>query len=158
MWDSATGQPRGRPADRPHGLCGGPPRWRWGGSQTATSSSPAATTTRCVCGTRPPPASHAADPLTGHTGNVKGVAIGRIGDRDVIVSGSTDGTVRVWDQHGAPVGGPLTYRLNQVLAVAVGRLGDRDVIISGELFGAVRVWDEHGAPVGEPLGRPTPAT
>ena len=29
-------------------------RWRWGGSTAATSSSPAATTGRCECGTRPP--------------------------------------------------------------------------------------------------------
>ena len=36
------------------------------------------------------------------------MAIGRAGDRDVIVSGSTDGTVRVWDAvTGDPVGAPL---------------------------------------------------
>ena len=36
------------------------------------------------------------------------VAIGRAGDRDVIVSGSDDGTVRVWDAvTGDPSDGPL---------------------------------------------------
>ena len=37
------------------------------------------------------------------------MAIGRIGDRDVIVSGSWDQTVRVWDAAtGQPRGDPLT--------------------------------------------------
>jgi WD40 repeat protein len=36
-------------------------------------------------------------PLTGHNGWVRAVALGRVGDRDVIVSGSDDRTVRIWD-------------------------------------------------------------
>ena len=44
----------------------------------------------------------------GHTERVTAVAVGRAGDRDIIVSGSWDGTVRVWDAAtGQPVGGPL---------------------------------------------------
>jgi hypothetical protein len=51
----------------------------------------------------------AHQPLTGHTGGVWAVAVGRLGDRDVIVSGSTDASVRVWDAAtGQPVGAPLT--------------------------------------------------
>ena len=39
---------------------------------------------------------------------VNAVAIGRAGDRDIIVSGSDDGTVRIWDAvTGNPVGDPL---------------------------------------------------
>jgi hypothetical protein len=34
-------------------------------------------------------------PLTGDTGEVKAVALGRVGDREVIVSGSAGGKVRV---------------------------------------------------------------
>ena len=37
------------------------------------------------------------DPLTGHGDQVEAVAIGRVGDRDVIVSASYDNTVRIWD-------------------------------------------------------------
>lgn len=37
------------------------------------------------------------EPLTGHTDGVRAVALGRVGDRDVIVSGSWDETVRIWD-------------------------------------------------------------
>ena len=45
------------------------------------------------------------EPLTGHTGGVTAVAVGRAGDRDVIVSGGDDGTVRVWDAvTGQPAG------------------------------------------------------
>ena len=48
--------------------------------------------------------------LTGHTGGVTAVAVGALPDgTPVIVSGSWDGTVRVWRlADGAPVGDPLT--------------------------------------------------
>ena len=63
---------------------------------------------------------------------VTAVAIGRAGDRDIIVSGSGDGTVRVWDAvTGAPVGGPLAGHDGPVTSVAIGRAGDCDVIVSG---------------------------
>ena len=32
------------------------------------------------------------------------VAIGRLSDRDVIISASTDRTIRIWDQYGHKVG------------------------------------------------------
>ena len=95
------------------------------------------------------------DPLTGHPGSVQAVAIGRIGDRDVIVSGSEDGTVRVWDAAaGQPCGDPLTGHPGYVLSVAIGRIGDRDVIVSGGEDGTVRVWDfsEGGSLVIDLLG------
>lgn len=47
--------------------------------------------------------------LTSHNGPVTSVAIGRAGDRDIIVTGSADRTVRIWDAvTGAPLGEPLT--------------------------------------------------
>ena len=93
----------------------------------------------------------------GHTAGVEAMAMGRLGGRDVIVSaGGSDKTVRIWDEHGTPVGEPLTSHTGDVNAVAMGRLGGRDVIVSAgrDYTGqdhTVRVWDEHGAPVGEPL-------
>ena len=57
-------------------------------------------TARCGSGTAT--GTPVGDPLTGHTGGVTAVAVGRLGDRDVIVSGSDDGTVRIWDPPPAP--------------------------------------------------------
>jgi WD40 repeat protein len=37
------------------------------------------------------------DPLPGDTGPVNAVAVGRIGNRDVIVAGGGDDSVRIWD-------------------------------------------------------------
>jgi hypothetical protein len=80
--------------------------------------------------------------LTGHTGGVHAVAVGRIDGRDVIVSGSNDRSVRVWDAvTGAPIGEPLTGHTNWVTAVALGRVDGRDVIVSGSNDRSVRVWD-----------------
>ena len=81
-------------------------------------------------------------PLTGHAGAVLAVAVGRVGGRDVIVSGGDDWTVRVWDAvTGQPVGPPLTGHAATVRAVAVGRVGGRDVIVSGGDDKTVSVWD-----------------
>ena len=90
--------------------------------------------------------------MTGHNGLVRAVAVGRAGDRDVIVSGGGDGTVRVWDAvTGQSAWPPLTGHDSGVLAVAVGRAGDRDVVVSGGGDGTVRVWD---AVTGQPAGLP----
>jgi WD40 repeat protein len=77
-----------------------------------------------------------------HTGWVEAVAVGRVGDRDVIVVGSGDLTVRVWDARtGQLVGEALSGHTGGVHAVAVGRVGDRDVIVSGSADQTVRVWE-----------------
>ena len=41
-----------------------------------------------------------ASPITGHGGSVSSVAVSRAGGRDVVVSGSHDGTVRIWGRPG----------------------------------------------------------
>jgi hypothetical protein len=38
---------------------------------------------------------------------VNAVAVGRLGDRDVVVSGGDDETVRIWDATGTTIGEPL---------------------------------------------------
>ena len=87
--------------------------------------------------------------LPGHHGLVSAVAIGRARDRDIIVSGSDDGMVRIWDAvTGDPVGGPLPGRDRLVKAVAIGPAGDRDIIVSGADDGTMRIWD---AVTGEPV-------
>ena len=98
------------------------------------------------------------DPLRGHAGGVGAVAVGALPDgTPVIVSGSYDGTVRVWRlADGAPVGEPITSD-TEVHAVAVGALPDgTPVIVSGGRGeAAVGVWRlADGAPVGRAAARP----
>jgi WD40 repeat protein len=89
--------------------------------------------------------------LAGHTDTVNAVAIGQLYGREVIVSGSDDHTVRIWDGAGAPVGDPLIGHTDWVRAVAIGQLDGRDVIVTGSFDATVRIWDSAGAPVGDPL-------
>ena len=91
-------------------------------------------------------------PLTGHAGVVWSVAVGVLEGRPVLVSGSGDHTVRVWDlASGDPLGHPLTGHPGVVWSVAMGVLEGRPVVVSGS-GRTVRVWDlASGDPVGEPL-------
>lgn len=81
------------------------------------------------------------------------IALGKLGNRPVIVSGELDGTVRRWDlASGGAVGEPLRGHQGWVMSVTLGNLGDRPVIVSGGTDGFVRVWDlASGMPVGDPL-------
>jgi WD40 repeat protein len=81
------------------------------------------------------PAELRGNPLTGHNSRVETLAIGRVEDRDVIISGGDDG-IRIWD---AATGHPTRHldwmpeqwRHDQgIKAVAVGRARNRDVIVS----------------------------
>jgi WD40 repeat protein len=83
---------------------------------------------------------------------IRCVAIGRAGDRDVIVSGTWERTVRIWDAvTGQPLGAPLTGHRDGVWSVAIGRVGNRDLVISGSRDSTVRIWDAvTGASIGAP--------
>jgi WD40 repeat protein len=60
----------------------------------------------------------------------------------VIVSGSDDQTVRVWDATtGTSIGAPLVDHSGGVWSVGVGCVGGCDVIVSGSDDGSVRAWD-----------------
>ena len=93
--------------------------------------------------------------LTGHGGAVAAVAVGTLPDgTPVIISGSDDGTVRVWRlEDGAPVGEPLHGHDGAVTAVAMGTLPDgTPVIVSGGSEGSVRVWGlADGIKVGQTI-------
>ena len=71
----------------------------------------------------------------------------------MVISGSIDRTVRVWDlATGAPIGDPFTGHNGAVDAVAVAELDGRPVVISGGDDETVRVWDlATGAPIGDPF-------
>ncbi|MGW6374482.1 nSTAND1 domain-containing NTPase [Rhodococcus sp. NPDC055112] len=72
-------------------------------------------------------------------------------DSDRIVSGSTDGTVQVWDtERRAPIGARMAGHEAPVTSVALSPDGQR--IVSGDQIGTIRVWDvATGRPAGSPL-------
>ncbi|WP_420116551.1 hypothetical protein [Micromonospora sp.] len=75
------------------------------------------------------------------------VAIGMLGDRNVIVSGGIDGTVGIWDLDGKPVGAPLMGHESWINAVAIGALGEQHVVVTGSRDGTARIWDLDGQPM-----------
>jgi hypothetical protein len=95
-----------------------------------------------------PEAPHFA--LRGHTGMVNAVALGVLGGEEVVVSGSEDGTVRIWGADGSPRGEPLNGQTD-IIAVALGVLAGEEVVVSGGRDRTVRIWGTDGTPRGEPL-------
>ena len=67
----------------------------------------------------------------------------------MIVSGSTDNTVRLWDIQGNPIGQPLRGHEGFVSSVAISP--DGKMIVSGSWDKTVRLWDIQGNPIGQPL-------
>lgn len=90
--------------------------------------------------------------LSGHTKEVNCVATGELDGRPIAVTGSEDGTARVWDlTTQRQIGEPLTGGL-PVHAVAIGDLGDYTVALTGSVDGTVKVWDlSTGQAYGAPL-------
>jgi len=79
------------------------------------------------------------------------VAVGEVGGHAVVVSGSEDTTIRLWNAHtGAPIGQPLGHT-DWVTAVALGAVDGHALVVSGEGWD-IRLWDARAeAPVGQPL-------
>jgi WD40 repeat protein len=70
------------------------------------------------------------------------LTVGRLGRRDVVVTGSGDGEIRFWDGSGRLLRGPFPAHAGYVGGLAVGRLGRRDTLVSaGGRDGTVRIWD-----------------
>ncbi|CAM3690224.1 trypsin-like peptidase domain-containing protein [Kibdelosporangium persicum] len=87
-----------------------------------------------------------------HDGWVRAVRVGELDGKPIIVSGSEDGTIRIWDATArCQIGEPLVGHL-ALYAIALTRCDDRQVIVSGGREGTVRVWDlaDHSL-IGAPL-------
>jgi len=81
----------------------------------------------------------------GHEGDVNSVAFSP--DGKLIVSGSRDKTVRLWDIVGNPVGQPFQGHEDDVNSVAFSP--DGKLIVSASDDNTVRLWDIEGNPVGQ---------
>ncbi|MBW4570986.1 MAG: caspase family protein [Tolypothrix carrinoi HA7290-LM1] len=86
-------------------------------------------------------------PFRGHEGYVSSVAISQ--DGQTIVSGGTDGTVRLWNLQGLSLAEPLRGHEGWVNSVAISQ--DGQTIVSGGADGTVRLWNLQGLPLAEPL-------
>ena len=67
----------------------------------------------------------------------------------MIVSGSNDGTIRLWDLAGNPIGSPFQGHSDSVISVAFSPNGQ--TIASGSSDGMIRLWDLAGNPIGNPF-------
>ncbi len=67
----------------------------------------------------------------------------------MIVSGSDDKTVRLWDIQGNPIGQPFPGHESSVRSVAFSP--DGKMIVSGSWDKTVRLWDIQGNPIGQPF-------
>jgi WD40 repeat protein len=84
--------------------------------------------------------------LQGHEGRVVwSVALSR--DGKTIVSGSQDGTVRLWDTSGKAIGQPFKGHKDGVYSVAFSP--DGKMIVSGGNDGTVHLWDKQGKAIGQ---------
>lgn len=83
----------------------------------------------------------------GHEDYVRTVAFSPQGT--MIVSGSDDCTVRLWQPDGTPLGEPLRGHENYVLAVAVSP--DGEWVVSGSADRTLRLWQLNGTPPQSPL-------
>jgi len=69
------------------------------------------------------------------------VTIGRLDDRDVVVTGGSSGVLRVFDlQDGTALGPPLRGHSGRILQIAISKDGARDAVISAGEDGSIRVW------------------
>jgi len=89
-----------------------------------------------------------------HRGSVRSVVLGHVGERDVLVSGSDDGTVRLWDAVSGEVIKvfrrfpalrlAVRPRIGSVRSVALGHTRERTIVVAGGADGVVRLWDATG--------------
>ena len=147
IWDAATGAPVGSPLTVDAGECG----------VFSVSFSPkdnviaAGCSNGCSIYLVDAQAGEVKSSLTGHSGSVFSVAFSKDGTR--LVSGSFDGTVKIWSAGSAGTfecESTLSGHDDGVLSVCFSPDGKK--IASGAKDKTVRIWDAlTGAPVGSPL-------
>ena len=75
----------------------------------------------------------------------RALTVGRLKGRPIVVTGSEDWTVQIWDLPTCrPLGPPLTGHTRSVWTVALAELDGRPVILTGSADNTLRIWDlEH---------------
>lgn len=90
--------------------------------------------------------------LSGHTKSIECTAVGELDGRPVAVTGSQDGTARLWDLISQrQIGVPLAVGV-AVSAIEISELDDYTLVLTGAEDGTIRIWDlsvgqEHGDPL-----------
>lgn len=77
----------------------------------------------------------------GPTTGIGGVAVGKLGDKNVIAAGSLDNKVYIWDDMGTQIWVGEEPE-SEVRGVAIGKLGKKDVVVGAALN--AYVWDKDG--------------
>ena len=85
--------------------------------------------------------------LVGHQDKVNTVAYSP--DGNLILTGSSDRTLHLWNSQGEPMGQPLKGHTDAVTAAAFNP--DGQLIASGGEDKTIRLWDTQGNPIGEPF-------
>ncbi|HEX2315097.1 MAG TPA: serine/threonine-protein kinase [Thermomonospora sp.] len=95
-----------------------------------------------------PPVTITSTSLKGHDDRVTAVAFTWIDGVPFAVSGSEDGTVRLWNPRtGTALGAPFTGQGAPVLAMVCGKIDGRSAVVEGRGDGSVQVWDlDRGRP------------
>jgi hypothetical protein len=87
-----------------------------------------------------------------HDGPVWAVVVGERNGRAVVVSGGSDGMVRVWGLRAGGLEAEWRHGKGRVKTVTIGQLADGPVVVSGGEDGQLRRWHlADGSPYGEPL-------
>jgi WD40 repeat protein len=88
-----------------------------------------------------------------HDDEVSALALSVRNGAPIAVTGSRDGTLRLWDlARGVPLGPPLDGHAGGVTALAAARVNGGPVAVTGGADHMIRIWDlSSGAQVGPPL-------